>query len=239
MNKNIIIALVSVSTIQTAKPCAPTGKIDEVNVADCPVILDVDFLNNNYSSSVTNVNLTQGVINSSYTNLVNNITSNGVVTSNAAQSIDFNFTVASGSTIDLEAIQLLDYWSVEGGDAKAWDTFSIDMFIDGNLVATTANDISGTQGPFVGYLGDTNGNSNSYWEFAMDNNGINTQSNSSITAYGGEIVTFSIYTSQGVSTGADLLAIDGIQITGCVVPEPSAVLFIGFATLGVMLRRRR
>jgi len=235
-NKTLKTSIVLALLTPTVMACAPSGSYSNINNNDCPVIIDLDFSGiPTPPPSLSSLGLAQGTVHSSLTNPFNNINSSGVLASSGStEAVSLAFTVAAGSTINLEGIQLDGFWTTEEQASPAWDRFKISMSVNGVQVASS-ND-------FIGYKGSTNPlkNSDAFWEFA--GSAINTDTNSVYTVNGGDQVLIAIMenkTGTPPTNGSNIFAVDGIQIHGCVVPEPSSAILLSLGAIGLLGRRKR
>lgn len=236
-------------TSATAWSCAATGSVNHNINNDCPVILSYDFDPGNptdvVNSSVLNNSINGGTSFASASNDYG-YTANGAFVSNQGVSpVSFSFNVASGKTIDLEGIQLSNYWTTEKNTANGtnnssfWDYMDGEVFVNGNQVASTNNN---TFSYIRGWRGESDGSavSNAYWEFKS--NSSNTASNFTLTVVGGDNVEIRLRSSTqpgDAFSDNNRLGMDGLQIHGCVTPEPSSSLFSGLAIFAFLLRRKR
>ncbi len=248
MNKKIITALTysSFAYSTTLLACAPTGSVDNHIVNDCPVILSYDFepgdITDVITSSVINQNISGGTASASSTNDFGYTANNVYVNNNGSNKIEVTFTVASGKTIELEGIQLLDYWSTEPTPDSAWDDVIVSLAINNLAIAPTDLNGNAVMLPLTGWRGTTDGLSASdeYWEFAESSK--NTPSSYTLTANDGDLVSISLITAGGTVSGpraTNKLAIGGMVIHGCVVPEPSSSLLLISSLTVFILKRKR
>ncbi len=227
---SVIISLLS----PVVMACAPSGNYNQINNNDCPVVIDLDFSGiPTPPANISSLGVTQGTIHPSLINPFNSIDSPGVLASSGnSEMVAFDFTVAAGSTINLEGIQLDGFWTTEGQASASWDKFKISMTVNGVQVASS-ND-------FLGYKGSSTSNSNAFWEFA--GSAINTDTNGTYTVNGGDLVSIAIMENKNgtpPTNGSNIFAVNGVQIHGCVVPEPTSVLLLSVGTLGLLSRRNR
>ena len=217
--------------------CAPNGNVNYNMNSDCPTILAYDFTSNSPSSSaaaITGTSITPGATTGNVTNPWNSSTANGVWQSSGTMNT-LSMSFSATQAIDLEGLQLTNYWSTEPTPSASWDRNQAKLFVNGVQVAATGT--SNTTS-FRGWKGNTTTglNSNDYWEFAT--NSTHTASNGTIAVNAGDTVRIDIMTTNTPS-GNNQLIIDGLHVTGCVVPEPSSTMLLGLAGLGFIARRRR
>ena len=245
MNKHTYITLTAAAAILaplTAQACAPIGSVNNNIINDCPVVLSYDFDPSDptdvVNSSVTGMSLTNGTSVASATNDYG-YTANNVFLNDSSDRAGLSFTVATGKTIDLEGIQLNNYWTTEPVGRGVWDFIWVQLKINGSEVAKT---LSNGTSYISGYRGTTDGLtvSNDYWEFTTS--APNIGSSNTITANSGDFVEINIYSasSQGSGRGNNRLAMEGLTIYGCTTaPEPSSSLLTSLGLLTLFLRRKR
>lgn len=216
--------------------CAPDGNYQNFINSDCPTILSYDFTSNspNFISSAINSaaitpNATTGVVTNPHNG---SIASGAWVSSSASDTMSLSFSALQ--PIDLEAIQLRNYWSTEPTASSAWDYAVGKLFVNGVEVGSTGTGSFG----FRGYKGNTSTGENSanYWEFAVGTTATLTTDTVAINA--GDTVRIDLISGNGAHPTNEFV-ISKLRVTGCVTPEPSSVLFTAFAGLGFLVRRNR
>ena len=197
------------------------------------------------NSSVLGNNIAGGTVNATASNDFGYTAVGAYVTNQGVTPLSITFSVASGKTIDLEGIQLSNYWTTENNagtgttNSSFWDWIDGEVYVNGSLVASTTNS---TSSYIRGWRGESDGSavSNAYWEFA--NTSANSPSSGTITANGGDNVEIRLRSTSIPSnafSSNNRLGMDGLEIHGCVTPEPSTSLLGGVAIFAFLLRRKR
>ena len=223
--------------MQITTACAPNGNINKLISNDCPVVLGYDFTSSSPSSQasfISGATLVNGTVNATLTNPHTGSTSTGVWSSVGSQqtmTLQFSTTQA----LDLEAIQLLDYWSTEPTASASWDRIQAKIFINGVQVGATGTSNSTA---FRGYKGNitTGLNSNDYWEFGT--NSVHTPTLATLSANAGDVIKIELRSTNTVSNN-NILAIGGLNIHACSVPEPSSAMLLAIGSIGLTIRRKR
>lgn len=220
-----IVSLMIIMPSTHVRASAPSGAVNYFLNPDGFLLANWTFNSANdvgtsFSPCITGLSSAHGTI------------SNGSLSSTSSSSpaidfVDITFNIAQGSIFTLEGVQL--------GDVKTQDTgstYKVSLSGNGSFLNTSEN--------FSGYTEL----SNQYWEFATT--APNHSSTGSITINAltaPQTMTLRIASNDaGNDAGNDAIHIGDVKLYGRAtitpVPEPSAMVLLGVALFGVIMRRR-